>query len=208
MFKEYAAIFCTCNVSTGQKTVVLALKPCALWGNVFGLPIWTGSKSATHTKARRGAQSLTHSCMPSDHAHQSAFGSYSKSVQAYFLILTYFLGSGTCPWVVRWQQPWWFPTINQVSPHPPHRIHCQRPRRVKQRGQGRCLESAASPTGVPQCKPGTPRLAGLGRGYIDRPTTSDSRIDAGSTADERGASPLGIQTSLTAYPIDESSPQA
>jgi len=79
---------------------------------------------------------------------------------------------------------------------------------LRTRGQIRCLESAASPTGVPQCKPGTPRLAGLGRGYIDRPTTSDSRIDAGSTADERGASPLGIQTSLTAYPIDESSPQA
>jgi len=35
MYKEYALIFCTFNVSTGQITVVLAFKPCALWGNVF-----------------------------------------------------------------------------------------------------------------------------------------------------------------------------
>jgi len=71
---------------------------------------------------------------------------------------------------------------------------------LRTRGQIRCLESAAITTRVPPCKPGTPKHAGLGRGYIDRQTTSNSRIDARSSVNEGGTSPLGIQTSLPSLP--------
>jgi len=59
---------------------------------------------------------------------------------------------------------------------------------------------AAISTGVTQYKPETPKHAGLGRGYIDRSTTSNIRIDTRLLVSERGASPWGSR--LLAFFLD------